>query len=210
VDLRPQSPHVPLCAEVTEHKAGYSPGMSQRDHNVTARVDSNLRDVAVAPDEMRSAVAQAREQLAEEVDPRKRIVLLGRIGVYSRILCDLAAAQAALSEAVEVERTLGDPELETVNSIRLAHSFHWSADFARANALLESALERCRQDPRLHKWTDLAFQHRGKCQLDEGRVHEAIQSFEEALQLRLDKGDEELIESTRGALALARRRAAAR
>ena len=180
--------------------------VSGRVYNIDTRLDPDLRDIAVDPEEMRLALTEAQERLAQEPEPRTRIALLGQIGVHSRVLGDLPVAERALSEAVQLAAELEDSRLEVVNAIRLAHVHHWAAGYERAGALLDQVLTRCRRDPHLRSWTDFALQHLGKCLLDEGRVSEAVEAFEEALQLRLEKGDAELIDSTRRALERARHR----
>lgn len=54
----------------------------------------------------------------------------------------------------------------------------------------------------LHMYKDFALQHMGKCLLELGEYENAMDRFEEALELRQKKGNEDLILATETAIVM--------
>lgn len=176
--------------------------------DVSYYFDDNLHDTPNAPEEMRQAVALAQARVANDShDQRERIRLLGLIGVYARMLRDFATAQTALTDAVALSDQLGDERLRVVNVIRLAHVYQWRQEFMTSEQLFAEAVACCKANSELAGYLDFAYQHLGKCKFDQARYDAAEQAFTQALDLRLRKGDQALIESTQLALDVTRRRA---
>ncbi|MDJ0634958.1 MAG: tetratricopeptide repeat protein [Xenococcaceae cyanobacterium MO_188.B29] len=95
---------------------------------------------------------------------------------------------------------IGDQRLKTKSQIRLAHVYQWQQDYRISEKLFTEAIASCQQNPHLKCYLDFAYQHMGKCKFDRQLYEEARYYFEQALSLRLIKGDRSLIDSTRLAL----------
>jgi tetratricopeptide (TPR) repeat protein len=67
--------------------------------------------------------------------------------------------------------------------------------------MFEDAIATCQHEPEVANVLDFPYQHYGKCKFDQQRYADALQLFEQALELRRSKGDQELIDSTQLAIA---------
>jgi tetratricopeptide (TPR) repeat protein len=177
--------------------------MTERLPDLAALVtfDDLLREVPTDRPALERAAALASEQLEDPAaDERERLLILGYLGNVERILGRHGEAIVALRECVELAGRLGDHRAEVVARIRLGEALRCADRLAEAEAVLRAVVEDTQGQP-LH---DFALQHLGKCLTDEGRAGEAIAVLDEALQLRLHKGDGELVASTELALERAR------
>jgi tetratricopeptide (TPR) repeat protein len=175
--------------------------------NTSYHFDENLRDV---PDDRAGMISAARMLEGQlslgETDPHVRIKTLGTLGVYLRILGDLDGAQTRLEEAVTLAAQTGDERAALVNTLRLAHVYQWQRRFEEADSLFAAVTDQCEHDPRFRQYLDFAYQHYGKSKFDQRLYAEAEALFKQALDIRLAKGDESLVESSSLAWQTARRR----
>ena len=81
--------------------------------------------------------------------------------------------------------------------IRLATVHQRQDRLADAEDLLLQCLGKINSNSSLLKYLDFAYQHLGKCKFESGNYPMALKYFESALALRLEKGDEGLIESSK-------------
>lgn len=174
--------------------------------DVSYHFDADLREVANAPDEMQAMVDWLQTQLeCSDRDQQTRLKYLGLLGTYARILHSFSVAEIALQQAIALAQSIGSDRHQLINQIRLAHVYQWQQHYATAQALFDSALMRCQTQPELVDFLDFVYQHLGKCKFDQAQYAEAIDLFEAALAIRLNKGERSLIESTQLALATAHR-----
>jgi tetratricopeptide (TPR) repeat protein len=172
--------------------------------------DENLRDVPDAPGEMAAAVATLKEELSQPgLQGAVETRLLGQIGVLSRILGRLDDAQGYLEKAVALSEQAGNGKACLVNSIRLANVYQWQQRFDLSDPLFADAVALCEIRTELSAYLDFALQHYGKSLFDQGSYAEAERLFVHALQLRLAKGDDSLVASSRLALEVTRARLSA-
>lgn len=166
--------------------------------------DERLREVPTDRVAIEGALACALRGLAAASavgDERAIVRLLGYLGNAERMLGNHAQAIAHHGEALRLAECLGDRRSMGVALIRLGETYRCADEFADAERLLQQAVEETRGQP-LH---DFALQHLGKCLTDRGRFDDAISSLSEALRLRQEKSDTELIASTELALERVRR-----
>lgn len=165
-----------------------------------------LRHLPEQPLQVLSAL-QERLHLLGTLDAatsaRERASLLGRIGEDYRQLGMLDDASAHLERALELAQAAKAPALEVTLTLRLATARQHRGEHARAEVMFQGALARTR-DPAAQaaELEDFALQHMGKCLVEMGHYAQARDCFEQALRLRLAKGDQGLIASTREALDL--------
>lgn len=169
-------------------------------------LDRSLREVAKNNDELMLVIRQAQEELEKaEVnhDVQGVIRLLGYLGNACRISTLLSESIQYLERAVLLGRTIGDRKAELVNTIRLAEARKYNGEHSIAEKFLRSALSWTNEES-LSTYKDFVLQHLGKCRLEQGATDDAIQFLEQALELRIAKGDKELINSTELAVQQAR------
>ena len=181
--------------------------MEDLPFDVSTHIDENLRDVANNPDEMTQAFhhlfAVYRD---EEHEPRNKIELLGRIGSYARIVGLLEIAHETLTQAITQSHAMGDELLILINEARLAHVYQWKRDFEMSNKFFEELLERVKNSESFGKHKDFIYQHAAKNLFDQERYSQALELFERAHDIRVAKGDKELLESTALGIAATKKR----
>ncbi|KAA0749617.1 hypothetical protein DN389_03360 [Bacillus sp. AY3-1] len=153
--------------------------------------DENLREKPISLAEMKQGIVFLKEHLHEDSLYGKSC---GLIGVYERIAGNLSESKYYLQEAIENYTQTDNIQGLFINKPRLAHTYHWERKFPAANALFTELLQTL---PDLPAYEDFFYQHYGKSKLDEGYFHTALSYFQKALQIRLQKGNEELIHSTK-------------
>jgi tetratricopeptide (TPR) repeat protein len=86
-------------------------------------------------------------------------------------------------------------------AIRLADVKRRRGHMEEALTDLEKLLQETASVPELNKYQDVVIQHTGKTYFTMGEYQQALKNFELALKMRIRKGDEELIASTKTAIA---------
>lgn len=128
------------------------------------------------------------------------IFLYGAIGNLYRIKGEVKPAIEALSKAVE----LSEGNKQISNLIRLGEALKYAGQHQQALSKFNDAIDQWakQQSSRL---LDFAYQHKGKCLLELEEIREADGCFQKAMYLRVQKGDESLIDSTQRALNFVKR-----
>ncbi|OJE42252.1 hypothetical protein BAQ47_07455 [Bacillus tropicus] len=157
--------------------------------------DENLREKPLSLAEMKQGIVFLKEHLHEGPLYGKNC---GLIGVYERITGNLSSCKYYLQEEIAYYTNLNNKEGLFVNKLRLAHTYHWGQNFHAANTLFTELQHML---PNVPTYKDFFYQHYGKSKLDEGYFHTALTYFQKALQIRLQKGNEELIHSTKLCIA---------
>ncbi|MGC4770682.1 WG repeat-containing protein [Micromonospora sp. DT44] len=154
-----------------------------------------LREELTEPDGMRAIRRRLTEKLGTSIDNRARARLLSLRAVASRILGDLDDALADGRLALTYAEATGELRRTALAQARLAHVLRWRGDFAEADQLFAEA-NSVELPDRLRA---ALHEHAGRCCYDQGRLMEACQHFERALDLR-GAADAELLDRVRVAL----------
>lgn len=172
-------------------------------HNMkTMRDRETLRDLAEDQDEMKKGIEYLKQQLSEEKDDLKRAALMSHLGVYCRILNDYANSEEFFIKAIELYREKDHEARAFAVRLRLAHTYHWKEQYTKSDEIFLKSLEKIKKssDKNITKYKDYILQHFGKSKFDRQMYKDALNMFLEALELRLAKGDLDLIESTQMAI----------
>lgn len=169
--------------------------------NLRYSFDEQLREVLESPKDVLNYISDQKEKLKPTKDPIERVIILGEIGSFARMLDRLDDAEIFLSEAMALidKHDLG-VKLWVANGIRLAHVYQWMGAFEIAEEMFFSIVEICKERKELSNYLNFALQHFGKFYFDQSDFEEALEYFEEALELRGAIGDETLIHSTQLAI----------
>ncbi|MEW1587754.1 WG repeat-containing protein, partial [Micromonospora vinacea] len=154
-----------------------------------------LREELTEPDDLRAIRRRLTEKLGSAVDNRARARLLSLRAVASRILGDLDDALADGRLALTYAEATGELRRTALAQARLAHVLRWRGDFAEADQLFAQA-NSVELPDRLRA---ALHEHAGRSSYDQGRLMEACEHFEKALDLR-GAGDAELLDRVRVAL----------
>ncbi|TYR81813.1 tetratricopeptide repeat protein [Priestia megaterium] len=170
--------------------------------NMNYRFNKQLREVPVNEAEMKKGIAYLKEKAISKEDEMKAAKMYGYIGVYERILFQLSSSERHLQLAIYLCERHDDYINAFVNTIRLAHTYHWQENWTKANDVFKHLIKQLQNDSSLHTYEDFVYQHYGKCLLDQKNVSKAHHYFQHALEIRLKKGNKELIESTNSCIRL--------
>ncbi|WP_308194465.1 WG repeat-containing protein [Micromonospora cabrerizensis] len=154
-----------------------------------------LREDLTEPDDLRAIRRRLTEKLGSAVDNRARARLLSLRAVASRILGDLDDALADGRLALTYAEATGELRRTALAQARLAHVLRWRGNFAEADQLFAQA-NSIELPDRLRA---ALHEHAGRSCYDQGRLMEACEHFEQALNLR-GAGDAELLDRVRVAL----------
>jgi tetratricopeptide (TPR) repeat protein len=171
--------------------------MNLPDLEALSREDERLRWVAADPGTVEEAAARAERQLREEGADRLR--LLGYLGNAYRLLGRHEEAVAAHEGARDLAASREQRRAHAVALVRLGESYRCADRLAEAEATLRAAVEVAPPEV-----AHFALQHLGKTLLDRGAAAESAAVLEEALRLRRERGDQDLVRSSERALEAAR------
>lgn len=174
--------------------------------DLSYRFDEALREVAASPADMHRAIHVLQGQLDQPaLETRQGLQILGRIGIYARILHDFTTAEQVLREAIALGEQADNPIATLVNELRLAHVYQWRGQYNLSNQMFMILIARCEQQPALADYLDFIYQHAGKNAFDQGLYADALAYFEQAWTLRRQKQNQGLLASTNFALSIVRR-----
>lgn len=150
--------------------------------------DEYLREVPTEVAVLSAHIEKLEQSLALISDPQKIVSTLGELGTLLRIQGDFEKAEDKIRSALKIiaENKLG-LRFEIQQKIRLGHILQWKKQFAQSNDLFSEIISSCRTCIEAQIYLDFALQHAGKNLFDQMRFKEALQAFEEALQLRLER-----------------------
>ncbi|WP_232276973.1 tetratricopeptide repeat protein [Paenibacillus sp. 481] len=168
--------------------------------NMNFEFDHQLRELPVDLDAMKRGIAFLKLQFELVADGKTA----GLIGVYSRIVRDLEDAEYYLRMAVQFHEQAGNDSGIVANQIRLANALHWADQFDEADQLLLQTLDKVQQEESLQGYEDFVCQHLGKSKFDQRKYSEALTWFEQALAIRRQKGNDELIQSSENSIRVTR------
>ena len=100
--------------------------------------------------------------------------------------------------AIDLNKKTGNIIGKLINRIRLANTFQWQKNFSKSNLIFNEIEEElsCIEKGSFKNYEDFLFQHIGKNKFDQNNYEEALYYFNKAIMIRLEKGDQELIDST--------------
>ena len=154
-----------------------------------------LREVIDDPEELLAV----RDRLTDKLEYAERDAVRARLlslrAVVSRVLGDLDFALADGREAVRHAEATGELRRTAIAKARLAHVLRWRSEFAEADRLFEEANSVELPNRLRAEMYELA----GRSAFDQGRYLEAMNRFEQALDLRKGE-DQEMVARIESAL----------
>ncbi|MFK0191331.1 tetratricopeptide repeat protein [Kitasatospora sp. NPDC090308] len=148
--------------------------------------------------ELTTALQGLREELATSPDPDRTRVLTRWIGIAQMSLGNYDEAHTSLRQSLELAITSGNVRAVIATELNFGDAHRYAGDIETAETFYRSALDTARGTcPEL---LDFALQHTGKHLTERGDLTGARTHLQEALRLRIAKGNTELVESTQAAL----------
>jgi len=152
-------------------------------------------------------VAEELEQAAEDAEDLKtKVDLAGKAGWCFAVLT-MHERAARLAEIVGSNLTLIiDLKSKLTSEIRLAQIHQLNGNLLTALAVLTAAEKACHDNTEAASLLDFILQHMGKIYYDQKDFPKAVQCFENALNLRIQKNSNELMESSLQAIEACKKR----
>ncbi|WP_395297244.1 tetratricopeptide repeat protein [Kitasatospora hibisci] len=168
-------------------------------HLITQSDD--LRMIPADREQLASTVEKMREDLRAlpaDADPNQTRVLARWIGIGLVSLGDPQDAHPFLRQALDLATASDNSRAVIATELNLGDAHRYTGEVDIADALYRGALDAARS--RHPELVDFALQHFGKHLMEKGELVPARTHLQEALRLRIAKGDTGLIESTQAAL----------
>jgi len=179
----------------------------KRKLNLEIFIDENLQGRYKEPDDARVYVLQLEVKQKENLSSEELARLLGNIGAVYLHLRELHKAEEFINKSIDFCLKLNlNSAIKAQQTIRLANIFQWKKNYHKANELYLKVIKECRSLTDCEKYLDFALQHYGKCLFDQLLYNEAISQFEEAVKIRIDKQNLDLIESSKIAIRVSKKR----
>jgi tetratricopeptide (TPR) repeat protein len=196
-------------ARVKEVKEGGGTGMWTKFKDRLSSInkiiyfDTNqfLREKTSDPVRLQAYIEEVNGLLERCLNEEDEYFLRGVAGNLNRIYGKPREAIDHLTFCLNYAKERQEFSKEIVSLIRLGEALKYSDQHSDALNNFNLAFEKC-VDNNLVECLDFVYQHKGKCLLELARWEEAEECFLAALKLRQEKGDLELIQSTKQALDL--------
>lgn len=176
---------------------------SEIPFNMKIHYDEQLNEQAINFEEMEKGVDFLKEKYESLPDKgAKGVVLLGQIGSYLRVLNQLPEAEKTFEKAQKIIKEHDLPHIAMAIDLRMALIHLAKKKYVPANKIFEDALKTIKEsdDKKLTQLSDFALFHYARSKFAEGCLQEARDMVTRALELRLVKGDLEVIEHTQNVL----------
>ncbi|WDF04722.1 tetratricopeptide repeat protein [Shouchella hunanensis] len=166
-----------------------------KEANATIYFDRSnyLREQTVDPKKLEVAIVYLKD-CGEDQD-------YAMLGYFYRVLGKTKQAFYYYQRCLQKAEDNGGDKSLLINSIRFGEVLKCAHLHDEALAWFRKASEIAHRLS-VSEYDDFILQHKGKCLWEMNELRKARRCFEEAYALRLQKGDETLIESTKQALRL--------
>jgi tetratricopeptide (TPR) repeat protein len=170
--------------------------------NMQTKVNDSLREEPLDHNQMEKGVDWILDQMKSSEDSDFIAGQSAAVGSFYRILGDLEKSQMYLEDALKYFGDNGQKGQELITNLRLATTYHWMGKFGKAENMLAQIISFIieKNNKKLAGYLDFAYLSLGKCLFDQKRYSESQDYFLKSLDIRLQKGNVELIEATQFAL----------
>ncbi len=176
--------------------------------NMNFSFGDDLREVPEDSHQMKKGLDWLQDKLVElgPEDNKKAAVILSHIGGYARIMGDLELSEKCYLDAIKVFEELKMSEQVFASKLRLAVTYQHKGNTSKSSEIYTKAIKVIKgsKSQSVRGYLDFALQHYGKQKFEQKLYQEALNLFMEAYELRIIKGDLELLSSTELAISKTR------
>lgn len=158
-----------------------------------------LREKTSDPNRLQEYIDEASNLLTQPLNNEDEYFVSATIGNLYRILGEPEKAITYLTFCLNYAKASQQISREIVSLIRLGEAYKYNNNHDEALNQFNVAMERCKST-KIEDYIDFVQQHRGKCLMELSRLDEAEECFLEAIKIRKQKGDNDLISSTQKAI----------
>lgn len=176
--------------------------------NMEFSFGDDLREVPEDSEQMRKGLEWLQDKLVElgPEDSSKAALLLTQIAGYARIMGDYTLSEKCFLDSIRVFEEAGKTELVFANKLRMAVLYQHQKNYTKSSEIYTKSIHFIRnsKNSKVKNYLDFALQHYGKQKFEQKMFKEALDLFMEAYELRLAKGDLDLMSSTEIAINAAK------
>jgi len=168
----------------------------------------NLREKAVDIEQMRKGIEFLLNKKENESNQIKKAIIGSLTAVYARLVGEYDTSIKLLNECIVVFTSNGNAARALASKVRLATTLLWNEKFASADKIYKECHLEIKQsaEPSLKSQEDSVLYYLGKCKFEQKQYGLAVDLLVKALELRIIKGDIELIQSTEKSINIARKK----
>ncbi len=166
------------------------------DFDLSFSYGNDLTEKPNDPKSFHEGILHLEKVATKEKDKLKKGKLFSLIGSHYRICGDNSMSEKYLLRALSLIDKSKNKSEYFVATLRLAHTFQKQKKFDLSLQLFNELKILCDEEEGLNGYSDFLFQHIGKLNFDQKKYKAALSNFERARELRLSKGDRELLAST--------------
>lgn len=184
-------------------RISFKDGFEMTSLNLKTYFGDDLHDYPESPEDLKKFVEMEGQEITNLTGDEK-FKRLSRLAGHYRQLREFDKAHDLFQEASK-HFEINNSQLEMINYLRWADVYRFEKKFDEASDLLEKVKQNLSVNP-LSDYRDFYLQHLGKLYFDKGEYKKALQCFEDALILRKEKQNAELISSTEFALKITKQK----
>lgn len=170
--------------------------------NLATKFSSDLKERAVDVEQFVIAKQFLQDELTfkENLDDHGKRDRLSLLGYICRILGQNEEALERATEALNISKKTNMVLLVVIDQMRVASCHQALGDLDTAKALFTETIQICEKFKPLNEIIDFAYHNYARFLYEQGDFNESKVYFEKALNVREEKGNEELLEATKFAL----------
>jgi tetratricopeptide (TPR) repeat protein len=182
------------------------------NYNLSYTYDDDLNELPEEPSDMNAyadvLISHSRLEMEKSESERNWLQIakgLGIAGSLRKMTEQYGDAESLLEYSLDIIALQGlSPTYHVQQYIRLCDVWKRSGSYEKAINGLSGIVDICTKEESLRYYLDVALQHLGKAQYSMGNMETALQLFQKALDLRIQKKDRDLIDSSQTAIEVCR------
>ncbi|MCP4913572.1 MAG: hypothetical protein GY909_10670 [Oligoflexia bacterium] len=181
--------------------------MQDIPYNMNYDYGDLLREVPEDAESLRQGIEFLQDKIKESIGKKEKLKLYSQLGFYQRLLGSYQESLQSFDEATHLVNELNennylDSQLDAIE-IRRSVTLLWMGKISQAQSSLTKLQEK-HEAMKDSKYLDFIYQHYGKLKFEQKQFKTALDLFLKALEIRIVKGNIELISSTELAIAKTR------
>jgi len=169
-------------------------------YDMSYAIGNNLRELPNNIEEYEKGIQYLDEQLEQLSEPEEKARCLSMLGVFNRVAGKLEVSLGQLEAADALFAEDGNALLKLVNQLRIAQTLQFQGQYQKAEKIYDYLEECIKTYPEYSPILDFVYQHKGKNYYEQGQLQKALDSIEAALRIRLEKEQQDLIDSSQFAI----------
>ncbi len=171
-------------------------------YNLSFKIGDDLREVPEVPGGYKKGIKYLEKKVSNADDDEYKGKCLSTLGVLRRIAGDAEASLTDLRKAEDLFEHCANQKLLLINELRIGVSLKSLQRYDEAEKVFSKLETFVEENPNHQGLLHYIYHHRGKNEFERGNHQKALDAFRAALDLRLAKGNKDLISSSRKAITV--------